>query len=232
MKRRSTHRLGKVYRFTLIELMVVVAIIAILAALLFPALKGARDGARRISCANQLKQFGCANTMYVGDNADWLPYSTTAARLWDYLLMPYINYDIDNATGKNTYSIFHCPGASDQCAESSRSKYCYRSYAYNRNIASASPGKKIVTITTPGTMCSMSDACYPESAGVGEDCNGWTFCGTANMAFVDNYGYRKNIAFRHTAKVNVLFVDAHVSTQGKGSYNDTYENWAPLNTTW
>ena len=46
--------------FTLIELLVVIAIIAVLIALLLPAVQAAREAARRISCRNNLKQFGLA----------------------------------------------------------------------------------------------------------------------------------------------------------------------------
>lgn len=60
-------------QFTLIEMLVVIAIIAILAALLFPSLQKALDSGRIISCNNNLKQLGLAVHAYGGDFHASLP---------------------------------------------------------------------------------------------------------------------------------------------------------------
>jgi len=60
--------------FTLIELMVVVAILALLAGLLLPVLGRARDQARSAQCRAQMRQWGLALLLYGEDHADRFPY--------------------------------------------------------------------------------------------------------------------------------------------------------------
>ena len=62
--------------FTLMELLVVVAIITVLAAMLMPTLQKAREKAKAVVCMNNLKQWGLALTMYTIDYKGWYPAET------------------------------------------------------------------------------------------------------------------------------------------------------------
>ena len=59
--------------FTLVELLVVIAVIGILASLLLPSLGGAKAKAKSIQCLNQLRQLGIATLSYAGENEGKIP---------------------------------------------------------------------------------------------------------------------------------------------------------------
>ncbi len=84
------------HAFTLIELLVVISIIALMIALLLPALSGARESGRRSLCMSNLRQIGIATEMYKEENNDRLPpcivnEGEPTQESWDGFLQPYIN---------------------------------------------------------------------------------------------------------------------------------------------
>lgn len=85
--------------FTIVELLVVAAIVAILAALLFPAMVSVKETARRTTCASNLRQIGMATTMYAQNDDERMPTDvaappvyggTTTQPPYDSLIAPYV----------------------------------------------------------------------------------------------------------------------------------------------
>ena len=77
--------------FTLVELLVVIAIIGILVALLLPAIQAARESARRINCASNMRQIGIAIHQFCDAHQGQFPQTshTDVTQSWIFTLAPF-----------------------------------------------------------------------------------------------------------------------------------------------
>lgn len=184
--------------FTLIELLIVIAIIAILASMLLPALQKAKHKAKEITCANQLKQLGTTFSLYANDNQGWLPRdSDDDGAPWVNKLDDYLGLNVIY-TKEATCGIFKCPSWYWMQYDS----YKRPGISYCINYHVTGPGKyhkKLSNIDRPGSKVLLGDsACSGTSA-------------SRNYAYDGNNTYR--FLARHINKANILYCDTHVGNK-------------------
>ena len=148
--------------FTLIELLIVIAVIAVLVGMLLPALKKARESAYQISCTSIQSNLVKAFLSYAQDNQDYMPpyrdYGTPE-NWWNHsgktgLLFPYLHntaiigrsIDSDGRIGK-----LYCPAQADQAAAQA-------TYGYNTHIFSNIADYKLSAFKSPSRCAVTGDA--------------------------------------------------------------------------
>jgi prepilin-type processing-associated H-X9-DG protein/prepilin-type N-terminal cleavage/methylation domain-containing protein len=192
--------------FTLIELLIVIAIIAILASMLLPALKRARMSAKSLACINLQKNVGAASVLYADDWNGWLlvpssPNFGCSRIYWLKQIAPYWGGD----------------GRYDSEVSSSWSKLCSQKiiacpvtpneilYGRNENTGFSPFGQP-----NGYTQYSLKDFQKPSCKIIFGDTYDYYDDPTY---WVNNYLYSSPdyIGDRHNNGINVLFADNHVS---------------------
>ena len=161
--------------FTLVELLVVVAVIAILAGMLLPALNKARGMAKSISCANNLKQISTAVTLYADDNTEYIIPSKLNKKngVFFELLSGYNDSSIPkygvhyNGYNKKT-GTFVCPSEEVPFGIYTEGKFNYTHYNANVFLSGYSGAvyglykrtRKLTCLSIPSLVFHVSDSFY------------------------------------------------------------------------
>lgn len=209
-------------KFTLIEMLVVIAIIGILASMLMPSMQSALESSRGVLCSSQLHQTGMAMQSYAAQNKEFFPYvykiNGAQQVSWDDLLYGYDGRDGLSGTNltnqilpASSESIYHCP--SDDRSLS----FARRSYSMNHGRLSgygSSPADAptdIWGIAYKDWSARMSSIRSPSQLiAIAENfrSNNWLGNGScAGMSAPKDY-YTYNM-ISHNENVNFLFVDGH-----------------------
>lgn len=151
---QSVTRTGteRAHGFTLVELLVTIAVMIILASLLLPILSKAREEARRVGCISNLKQFGDSWFMYAGDHRDLVPPNNgdyplpSGQQTWVHgFLRPYDDAPDDTNTIylansmlnpylRNSFGVWRCPSDKSAFREDGTLLPRVRSYAMNNML--------------------------------------------------------------------------------------------------
>ncbi|WP_052361944.1 prepilin-type N-terminal cleavage/methylation domain-containing protein [Geminisphaera colitermitum] len=204
--------------FTLIELLTVIAIIGILAALTLGVLGTVRESARNATCLSNIRQYGNAFALYTVEHKGFLPYvfdgtKPEGEKTWDQLILPYFPR-MESTSASYKPSQPRCPAAKYQGEQLLR-HYAMNTWIRPKNGTMDTP-VQMSQINNLSTLVFLAD-CYVDDAGKADS--------HLNRRNTDAVG---SISMRHKNKANALFGDGHVKPFDASFYtpiDDTRQNW-------
>jgi len=202
--------------FSLVEVLVVIAVLAVLASLLFPFVQKARSRALDVGCLNNLRILGSGMFAAVAENngrfPEIVPNPSSAGKQWDAQIAPYL--DINLSQNINVRTPFVCPAAKVYSGNSSIRLSRNLSYGYNTRVGSDSGGSaRPAAIQEPSKLILLADRELSE----GSNESYVTLAGSNSAIFIADSASRLAVLpyERHGGKINILFADGHVAPRAK-----------------
>lgn len=190
--------------FTLIELLTVIAVIAVLSAILIPAVGRARESANQSKCVSNLRQIGVAVQSYANDHKGKYPEASfhgKAGKPWCRALEPYVGIESD---GRESDNLFHCPAVEEG------KHHGWSDYGYNENLGLGKPEDNGASagganIIDPAKIVVVGDAGDLDTGNAS-----WKFNA---LQYGRGWESVKRVPHcRHNGMANLVFLDNHVES--------------------